>query len=198
MQEIKLKDNHVLRIETCDFNESPREDCNVTQMIFFGNHSHLGDEHDFSSDMANNWEELEQVIQKQTKAVHIQKIYGYSHSGLTISTSPFSCRWDSGVLGFCIITKEDIRNIFGVKRVTQKDIDKAIEQIEGEVKVLDQYISGEIYQFELVKINTCECCEETSEEHIDSCGGFYGSDIEENGMLEYIAEEFHAEILEAV
>lgn len=198
MKKINLSDNHVLYVEHCDAHESPREWCNVSTLIFFGNYSHLGDKHDFRSDDYDSWEEMEQAICRKLNVKHIQKVYGYSHSGLSISLEPFSCRWDSGVLGFAVVTAENVTETQGGKYATKDKVANCVRQLENEIETLNQYVSGEVYGFRLVKLNTCECCDNVEEEEIDSCWGFYGSDIEENGILEYIPEEFHKEILAAV
>jgi hypothetical protein len=38
--------------------------------------------------------------------VCIKDLYLYDHSGITISTSPFSCGWDSGQVGFIYLTRQ--------------------------------------------------------------------------------------------
>lgn len=159
--------------------ESPREWDNLTTMVFIGNYSHLGDKHDFH-DTHESFQAHQEFIEKQKDVVYVAPVYAYVHSGMTISLEPFSCPWDSGKLGWVIITKERIRAMFGCKRVTKKDIEKAISQVKGEVETLDQYIRGEIYWFQV---------QDEDGNDLDSCGGFYGDDIKENGMLEHLSEE---------
>ena len=161
--------------------ESPREwDGNISTLVIFGSYSHLGDKHNFVLD-GNSEDEDTAIIERDKNVVHVQPIYGYSHSGLTISLSPFSCPWDSGVMGFLVITKDKIRECYGVKRVTKKLIAKAIESAKGEIETLDQYITGDIYGFEIT---------DEDDNHVDSCYGFYGSDINTNGILDYIDDEW--------
>ena len=131
---------------------------------------------------------MQEAICKKLNVKHIQKVYGYSHGGLAISLEQFSCEWDSGVLGFAVITAENVTECMGGKYATKKNIAKAIPQIEGEIKVLDQYVNGEVYGFNI----------EYADGDSDSCSGFYGSDIEVNGILEHIGEDYHKEILNAV
>lgn len=45
----------------------------------------------------------------------------------------------------------------------------------------NQYLSGDVYGFKLLDENQNE---------IDSCWGFYGSDILTNGICDYIDNEF--------
>jgi hypothetical protein len=76
-----------------------------------------------------------------------------------------------------VVTKEDIRNNWNIKRVTQHYIDWAEELAESELNTLNQEITGEVYGFTLY-------AEDGEVE--DSCGGFYGSDLNENGMSDYL------------
>ena len=68
-------------------------------------------------------------------------LYMYDHSGITISTSPFYCHWDSGQVGYVYITKKDAaRN----KIKTEKE---AMKIIEDDVQCYDRYIRGEIHYY---------------------------------------------------
>ena len=69
----------------------------------------------------------------------------------------------------------------------------ADEHIESEMEVYDQYLRGEVYGYTLTKHvveqETCPHCGEVIREHeeeeeVDSCWGFYGSVLEENGILD--------------
>lgn len=188
MQKIELSNNRVLKVEQDTFGDSPRSWCNLAKMIFFGNHSHLGDDHEFNANDYNGWEENKADVSKKLDAAVIVPIYAYSHSGMTIATTPFSCPWDSGQLGFAVVTKADLRENYSIKRVTEKYKEKALEHIEGEVKTLDQFISGDVYSFTIEKDG----------EHEDSCGGFFGDNILENGMLDHIEESICEEIKKAL
>lgn len=47
-------------------------------------------------------------------------VYAYVHSGVALSTGPFSCPWDSGQSGFVYETKETILEWYGKKRMTKQ------------------------------------------------------------------------------
>lgn len=183
-----LPNNRTLEIHQDAFGGDSRTWDNFTKMVFFGKHRHLGDKHDVELGDYNSRQEFiddgERDLKKQMKDVVICKaVHLYSHSGDTISTSysyPYDCRWDSGTIGFAVVTKEDIRKNWNVKRVTQKLIDQAETILDAEVKTLDQDIRGDVY---------CYTIETEDGDVEDSCGGFYGSDIEGNGMLDNLGEE---------
>ena len=193
MKTINLNDGRRLVLSYDTWAESPREWDNLTKMLFFGKHKHLGDKHTINADDYNGWNELEQAIRKEYDVVMIKKVYAYIHSGMTISTQSFSCPWDSGVLGFVIITKADLRKEYNWKVLTQKRINEVSNRldniIDGEVKILDYYISGEVYQYSV----------ETNDGEIeDSCAGFYGNDFKHNGILDYLTDKDKELVLEQI
>lgn len=66
-----------------------------------------------------SWDELRQAIIKAVKPVVILPVYMYDHGDLAFSTSPFTCPWDSGQVGFIFTTREDVKQL-GIKRVTAR------------------------------------------------------------------------------
>lgn len=72
--------------------------------------------------------------------------------------------------------------------------------MDNEVNVYDQYLRGDTYGFKLTKKvieqDICPHCGEVireyeDEEEIDSCWGFYGDCLEENGILDSIGADLH-------
>lgn len=107
-------------------------------------------------------------------------LYLYDHSGITMSTSGFSCPWDSGQVGYIYMTLEQARKEWSG---TDAEIRaKALACLEAEVKVYDDYLTGEVYGYVI---------EDDDGEEIDSCWGFYGEeDCEQSGQaaLEYLTK----------
>jgi len=183
----RLTEGKKMFVEYEKYFSSPRNWDNVCSFIFIGNYSHLGDKHDFD-ESHDSFDAHQEHIEKQLDIAFITPIYAYVHSGMTISTEPFSCRWDSGKLGWVVMTKQALRENYGVKRVTKKLIEKAMIHVECEVKTLDNYIKGNVYWFKI---------EDKEGKEVDSCGGFFG-DIEENGMLEWLSKEDREVLLEQI
>lgn len=110
----------------------------------------------------------------------ILPLYLMDHSGISMGTCSFGCMWDSGQVGWIICDNATIEKEFNGDR------DLAEEVLQAEVKSYDQYIRGDIYGF---------IVEETDDpdsddwEHVDSCWGFYGSDIHENGMADHLGSD---------
>ena len=106
-----------------------------------------------------------------------KRIYLYDHSGLAVSTSPFSNKWDSGQVGYIYISKEKVRANYGAKKVGKKLKQLVLDSLEAEVEELNHYVSGEVFGFQILDAEGSE---------IDSCWGFYGDNFLENGMLDNI------------
>jgi hypothetical protein len=103
-------------------------------------------------------------------------IYMYDHSGITINTTGFSCPWDSGQVGIIYCTKQKAVQEWGKKVCTPKVREAAIKYMQGEIKTLDQYLTGQVYGFQVYDPDGCEA---------DSCWGFYGDedDCLEEGLV---------------
>lgn len=179
--------NYLIEIFPDNNPESPREWSNLGKMICFHNRYDLGDKHDYNHSDYNSWDEMEKAIVKENNVAVILPLYLYDHSGITISTTPFSCSWDSGQIGFTYVSKEDVLKEFGGKIVTKKLKEKAEGILKGEVKTYDQYLVGDVYGYKISKITTCDQGHEHKEE-IDSVWGFYGEDYcmeEAEGIVQY-------------
>jgi len=88
-------------------------------------------------------------------------LYLYDHSGLRIATSPFSCPWDSGRIGFIYTTVSKARKSLGIHK---GDIAKPAKEVMSlEVETYDDYLSGSVVCGELWK----------GDELIESIGGYY-------------------------
>ena len=74
-------------------------------------------------------------------------LYLYDHSGLTISTTPFSCPWDSGKVGLIYVSREKAREEYGVKRLSDKLLSTVLYRLRDEVEEYDRYLRGESYMY---------------------------------------------------
>jgi hypothetical protein len=121
-------------------------------------------------------EELQEHI--KSKDVVSLPLYLYDHSGITISTTPFSCHWDSGQVGYIHATKDEIRKEYGAKKITKKTLEKVYNLFRAQIRTFDNYLTGQVYGFNIYKEN-----DEERSDSLDSCWGFFGSDHEESGLL---------------
>lgn len=93
-------------------------------------------------------------------------VYMYDHSGITLSSIPFSCRWDSGQIGFNYTTKQKVRTEYSVKRISPKLNQIIIDNLNAELAVYSDYVEGNCYGFVIT---------DSDDNHVDSCGGILWS-----------------------
>lgn len=156
--------------------------------------------YDFEQDLEN---EVDEAMRKGFDMFDEQVIrlplYLYDHGGITMKTSPFTCAWDSGQVGFIYVTKEKARKEYG--NLTKANLDKVVKYLVGEVEAYAQYLEGQVYGY-IVKDVTgwADYCERYDKDEdsdydfgkfvahvapeIDSCWGYYGYDHKESGLME--------------
>lgn len=177
---------------------SPRDWDNLASMIFWNRSYKLGDEHnftdpiDFIQDLAEkNGVNLDSLTDEQKEKfsyledkikdnIIIWPCWIYEHSEIAISCGareyPFNDRFDSGFLGYIYTDKKTIIDNFGNCEDWKK---KAAQIFKEEIKIYNQFLSGEVYAFrEYIQEE-----EGADFEDLDSCYGFY----EPSDVLEYIA-----------
>lgn len=150
---------------------NPREWDNVGKMVCWHRNYLLGDEQPKCSpseylfqlmcerefDKHRKYLPDEEVVGEENIRKYVEKhfyilpLYLYDHSGITMSTSRFSCPWDSGQVGFIC---------------APRDCDEYPDMEKGliaEVETYDRYLRGDFYVYDI------------KDEHgnvLDSCGGF--------------------------
>jgi hypothetical protein len=108
----------------------------------------------------------------------IMPLYLYDHSGITISTSDFRDRWDSGQIGWTYVGHEDIAKEYG--DASAENIEKARRLLNAETETYDCYLRGECYGFQLYRDG----------EEADSCWGFLGSfNAAKDALRAYLPED---------
>lgn len=151
---------------------------------------------DHEADVAEQAKFKELVDEWIGNNCEILPVYMYDHSGITISTRPFSCPWDSGQVGFIYVTKETCENI-------GENFNAAERILKSEIEILDQYFTGDVWHYcisefigndeeleeildslsdvntlykdeKLVVYSTSQNYDDPQLEWRDSCGGFYG------------------------
>lgn len=110
-----------------------------------------------------------------------KNLWLYDHGGLTISTGhgyPYNDRWDSGQVGWIVISREE----FSAWKDDPNWRMRADEIIDGDVKIYDQYLRGEVYSYTLYEDQSDDELDPEWKE-IENISGFFGDDVMENGML---------------
>jgi len=137
----------------------PRENDNLGTMAFFHRRFRLGDKHELSM------EDVQRIC-ANPETVSLP-VYMYDHGGITISTSPFSCPWDSGQLGMIFADEAKIRSEYSLLDPSKKvhpDVHEKVRQVlQAEVEEYDLFLREEAYGYQIFD-ETGEC--------IDSCWGY--------------------------
>ena len=180
-----MKTRFELEVEHDNDPMNPRTDWdNFTTMICSHRRYSIGDEHNYKSENFDSWDEMKEQIVLDYKVLLIKPLYMYDHSGITISTKPFGCQWDSGQVGWIFVSKDKVQK-------ESLDETKIEEYLKGEVETYDQYIRGDVYGYKVYKVETCDKgCEH--EEELDSCWGFYGEEeciSEAKSIVEYYMDK---------
>lgn len=95
-------------------------------------------------------------------------VYLYDHSGITVSTTPFRCPWDSGFFGIIAVSLDKVREEYGWKHVTAKRRARIERYLQGEIETLDSYYTGEVFGYRITP--------EDNDDELGSCWGFYGTE----------------------
>jgi len=155
--------NLVIKIYPDQDAESPREDCNLGTMVCFHGGYNLGDKHDFLTP-----DDLHKHLKKiERNGGMYLPLYLYDHSGITMATTPFSCPWDSGQVGYIYVTGEKIREEYCVKRISKVVRGKIVDLLTSEVRTYDQYLRGDICGYVI---------ENEEGVPVESCWGYYGTE----------------------
>jgi len=144
--------------------DDPRTWDNLGTMACIHHRYNLGDKHTMT---------VEEIIElmKQPDVISLP-LYLYEHSGITMNTTGFECPWDSGQVGFIYVFVHNAKcpRVKNERIAIYKERIKKI--LEDEVKIYDQYLTGEVYGFEILNVVGAS---------IDSCWGFFGDP--EKGLI---------------
>jgi hypothetical protein len=184
-----------LIISQDQFAESPRDWENLGTMVCKHSSYDLGDEQmpdpiDWLSGMLDLEEDQIDRIAKKLRCGYYSDrmleelkfrfgkkfiyldLYLYDHSGITIQTTPFGCHWDSGQVGIIYVSIEAVKKEYGWKSLSQNRHGRILTYLDNEVKTYDQFLRGDVYMFDFIDEFEGE----------SACGGFYGTDWENNGI----------------
>ena len=114
---------------------------------------------------------VEQILERE---VIMLPVFLYDHSGITMSTTSFSCPWDSGQVGYIFVTTENVRKEFSWKRMSTKRRVLVKALLTAEVEEYDTYLRGDVFGYTI---------HDDTDEILDSCCGFYGLDAVKEAVI---------------
>lgn len=149
--------NYEVRVVVDPDPTNPRHDDNLGKMTLFTLKTHLGDYHDINHRQYNGWDDIEALLRKDG-AVVMLPVYGYNHSGWSVSTKVepywFHYSWDGGKLGYIYTTRARIKEFYGWTKLTPARLECITAALESEVAVYNQYLCGEVYGHRVVDRDT--------------------------------------------
>ncbi len=181
---IEYHDYTIKIIPDSDPMDPRKEFDNLGTLVCFHGRYDLGDKTDYRKENYSSWNELQTDIVKRENPVFIAPVYLYDHSGLRIKIGSFNgllpqghAEFDSGQIGFIFLSREKAKKEYG--RLTPK-IKKIIAQnLQGEIKTYDDYLSGNVWGFQVI---------DPQENDIDSSFGYYGFNHEKSGLMDQARE----------
>lgn len=185
----KTKD-YVFSLSYDEMSECPRQfsDGHLGKMICWHRDYSLGDKHDYKTPD----DFYEQVSEKDN---FITPLFLYDRSGITMSTQPFNCRWDSYKVGYYVVPNSKIIEEYG--QINAETLKKAMQVIVDEVKFYDYYLTGQVYSYSIHEKKYLKEENEIVLHHLHSCHGFIGPH-ENSGILEdikYYNEKIAEEVI---
>lgn len=187
---------------------SPRDCDNVATMACFHRRYELGDKKDkgdwerFLYSLAGYARGIDEVDSVPTPADMLRRaarqgyevlpLYLYDHSGLRISTGAFSCRWDSGQVGWIYVHRDRFKAECGFRGGWRQ---AARKHMVLEVEDYDKYLSGDVWGYVIEKwelVNGEWVC---ADESWDSCWGYYGRDLCEEEAASIVNRKNNPEFL---
>lgn len=112
---------------------------------------------------------IDGAIDKENKYIAWLPVYIYDHSGITINTTGFSCRWDSGRIGIVYTSLLDDNDDLPIPQEGESILEAAERVLRSEIKYIDQIITGSVYGFQEYAVD------EDGDYYVDdSCWGFVG------------------------
>ena len=147
IETIKYK-GHTIEICQDENPFSPREDDNICEFHCSHRRYNLGDE---GFNYRDGQDCFDAVAERKRNGDIVLPLYMYDHSGIGISLSntyyPFNCPWDSGQVGFVVISRKAMLDNWGNKIFTKALKAKVLEIAQSEVEEYDQYLRGEVYGY---------------------------------------------------
>ena len=176
------------RVEYADHAQAPNEftDGLLGKMYWVGHRRYSADTYEYETDVNDytNANDFMEALEKELPTGSIiDPVYMYSHSGDTISRSPFSCRWDSGWIGVFVVTPKDAKQLRGWKRMSSKRWELAKKDSDYTFAMWKAYVEGDIWEV----FEVWEHDHEQELEHIFTC---YGAEMVETDLRYDINSRF--------
>lgn len=138
---------------------NPRDWDNVATLVCWHKCYTLGDEQP-----TQDPQEWLAEYQAANPGALILPLFMYEHSGISLSLQPFGCRWDSGQVGWAVVTAETIAKEWPDSPTPEARQEKALACARAEVEEYSAYVNGDCYGYQVI---------DQDGEVLESCGGYF-------------------------
>lgn len=179
------KDGNTLEIFYDENPMNPLEDDNLGTMILFHKRYDLGHKHSINQSMYHSWDELKESLITNNAAKIIRRVDMYEHGAIKLFLGKYvgpDAMWDSGQIGYVYSTIDRIKKWFEIEKITDKIEELVLQNFKGMIEEYTEYLNGRVYGYVI---------KDKEQNYIDSCYGFYGLNIESNGMKHYIGKKYY-------
>ena len=138
----------------------------------------IGDtEHGYRPENGYTWgpgslQEVHDDIVRTHKDCLIKPLYLMDHGMIGVSLRHYGDKWDSGQVGWVFVSRQMIRDNWGIKRVTKEYLAKAEALMASEVEEYGRWLEGSVYIFRVTNPATGES------EKGDPMIGMYSTQLE--------------------
>lgn len=141
MHEIKINDRITAVLEYDELCQGPEEFGMLGKIYYFNRSRYRLGTTPVNSD------KLDEIVLKIRQGELIGlPVYAYVHSGVALSTTPFSCGFDSGLSGFIACSHEDACEWYGAEMPK----DEIIEVLRNEVEEFSKFLAGDVYVIKIL------------------------------------------------
>lgn len=172
MKTLKFKHKHKgkcykLTVDNDEYVENPRDDYDHADILHTWHDKYTigGKDDENNQSKPDSPEEYKELTSHF--AVFLP-VFMMDHSNVSISTTPYSCPWDSGQVGVIGLTQKALKE-------ESWDEPRAKAYLKSSVEELNQFMQGRVYRYNLEEFDTTIADYET----IDSLSGIYAEDIDD-------------------
>ena len=149
---------HTIAVHQEDDMENPiKFDRCLTKFIFFGKYKYLGHDHevDIGENFINRHDFMEkggEMVRKETDAFICKPVHIYEHGGISLSfnfSGQYADRFDSGTVGFAVVTKKDLQKFFNRKNMTRQITTDTEATMKVELEGIDDFVNGRSYGYSI-------------------------------------------------
>jgi hypothetical protein len=158
--------------------ESPRTNVNLGTMVCFHRRYDLSDrKHGYTTEEIRYSEETGKLLGDEPMI--FLPVYGYDHGGMSISTTPFSCPWDSGKMGIIYVKESKVKEEYKRKRITKALREKVLNNLRAEIEEMNKWLHNDTWCYQVYG---------TDGVLIESVGGFIGREYLDEHLKEYYSD----------